>query len=73
MTVSLRLSESEAEIIKAYANMNGMTVSTLLRSSVMERIENEYDLKSYEEAMEDYKKDNTTFPLEEVIKELGLE
>ena len=45
MTISLRLSKADSMLIKKFAEMNGITVSELIRNSVMERIENEYDLK----------------------------
>ena len=32
----------------------------------------EYDLKAYEKAMEEYKKNPVTYSLDEVKKELGL-
>ena len=58
--------------MKAYAEMYGISVSELLRRSVMERIEDEFDLKAYEEAMAEYKKNPVTFTLDEVIEELDL-
>ncbi|MCM1132634.1 MAG: DUF6290 family protein [Ruminococcus flavefaciens] len=73
MTVSLRLNNSDSELIKAYAEMNGISVSELFRQSVMERIEDEFDLKAYEKAVEEYRADPVTYPLEDVIKELGLD
>ncbi len=72
MTFSIRLNNDESDIIKAYAKLNGMTVSELFRRSVMEHIENEFDLKAYDEAMEEYEADPVTFGLEDVIKELDL-
>ena len=72
MTISLRLNTADAELVKAYAEMNGISVSELLRRSVMERIEDEFDLKAYEEAMAEYRKNPVTYSLEEVIEELDL-
>ena len=72
MTVSLRLNDSDSQLIKAYAEMNGISVSELLRKSVLERIEDEFDLKAYEKAMEEYKADPVTYSLEDVMKELEL-
>ena len=43
MTVSLRLNDSDSQLIKAYAEMNGISVSELLRKSVLERIEDEFE------------------------------
>ena len=72
MTFSLRLSDQDSALIKKYAELNKMSVSELLRQSVMERIEDEYDLKIYNKAMEEYRKNPVTYSLDEVEKELGL-
>lgn len=70
MTISLRLSKADSILIKKFAEMNRITVSELIRSSVMERIEDEYDLKVYKKAMQEFKKNPVTYSLEEVEKEL---
>lgn len=72
MTISVRLSEEDTKLIKAYADMNNMSLSDLIRTAVLEKIEDEYDLKCYEKAMAEYKKNPKTYTLEEVKKELGL-
>ena len=73
MTISVRLSDKDTELIKAYADMNNISLSDLVRKAVLEKIEDEYDLKAYYEAMEEYKKNPTTYTLDEVEKELGLD
>lgn len=70
MAISLKLSEADSMLFKKFAEMNGITVSELIRSSVMERIEYEYDLKVYKKAMQEFKKNPVTYSLEEVEKEL---
>ena len=72
MTLSLRLSDEDATLIRRYADMNGMTVSELVRRSVIERIEDEFDLKLYEKAMAEFKAAPVTYTLDEVESELGL-
>ena len=72
MTVSVRLNEKDEKLFKKYAEMHGMSLSDLFRSSVMERIEDEFDLKFYEEAMAEYEKDPVTYSHEEIGKMLGL-
>ncbi|MCF0229754.1 MAG: ribbon-helix-helix protein, CopG family [Parasporobacterium sp.] len=72
MSISLRLNEQDAALIKMYASMHNISVSELIRQAVMEKIEDEYDLAAYERAMAEYKKDSTTYSLEEVEKELGM-
>ena len=41
MAISLRVKEEEADLIRDYARMNGQSVSEFIRSTVMERIEDE--------------------------------
>lgn len=72
MAISLRLSEEDTILIKNYAAIHNISVSDLIRQSVMEKIEDEYDLKAFEKAMEDYRKDPVTYSMEEVGKELDL-
>ena len=72
MTISLRLNEADSMLFKKYAEMNGISVSELLRRSVLEHIEEEYDLQAYQEAIEEYSENPITYTLDEVEKELGL-
>ena len=72
MTISLRLSNEDTLLIKKYAEMNSLSVSELIRQSVMERIENEYDLEIFNKALAEYKNNPITYSLDEVEKELGL-
>ncbi len=73
MTISLRLSNEDTMLIKKYAEINKMSVSDLIRQSVLERIENEYDLEMFDKAMAEYKANPVTYSLDEVEKELGLQ
>lgn len=73
MSISMRVSEKEKELIQKFANHYGMSVSEYIRHIVMEKIEDEYDLKCYEEAMEEFKKDPVVYSLDEVNKMLGIE
>ena len=73
MAISLRVKEEEAALIRDYARMNGQSVSEFIRSTVMERIEDEIDIQLYKEAMEEYRKDPVTYTHEEMLKRLGLD
>ncbi len=73
MTISLRLSQEDSMLIKKYAEMNKMSVSDLIRQSVIEKIEDEYDLEMFSKAIEEFKNDPETFTLDEVEKKLGLQ
>lgn len=72
MTISLRLNEADSILFKKYAELHGISVSELLRRSVIEHIEEEYDMQAYEEAIAEYHENPITYSLDEVEKELGL-
>lgn len=72
MIISLRLNDEDIALIKSYASMKKVSVSELIRISVMEHIEDEFDLKAYDDAMTEHKKNPFTYTLHEVEKELGL-
>ena len=72
MTVSVRLNEEDGKLIKAYAEMNNISLSELIRKSILEKIEDEYDLECYEKAMKEYNKNPKTYTKKKKKKELGL-
>ena len=72
MTISLRLNNEDAALIRKYADMKGISVSELVRRSVLDQIEDEFDLKLYQHGMKAYRDDPTTYTLDEVESELSL-
>jgi len=72
MAISLRLSKEETALFQQYAALKKITVSELIRQAVIERIEDEYDIQVYQQAMAEYLEHPVTFSLEEAEKELGL-
>jgi RHH-type rel operon transcriptional repressor/antitoxin RelB len=72
MTISIRLSTKDTLLIKKYVAMKNETVSDLVRESVLSRIEDEFDLKAYEDALAEYHKNPVTYSLDEVEKKFGL-
>ncbi len=59
-------------LFKKYAELNNITVSELVRQSVMERIEDELDLQAFDKAMEEYKENPVTYSHDEVRRMLEL-
>ena len=72
MTMSIRINDDDARLVKMYCALHNISISDLFRQAVIEKIEDEYDLKRYEEAMKKFEKDPATYSLDEVEKELGL-
>lgn len=48
-TISLRVPDNELAIFKAYAKHNNSSLSEIIRTTMLARIENEYDLKVFED------------------------
>lgn len=71
MSISIRVSDSEKKLIQQFAELYGVSVSEYIRTIVMEKIEDEYDIKCAEEALEEFEKDPTTYTLDEVIERYG--
>ena len=72
MTVSVRLSDEDTTLIKSYAQIKNVTLSELIRKAILEQIEDEYDLESYNKAIKEYRKNPKTYTLKEIKEELNL-
>ena len=73
MAFSIRLTEQERELAESYAKLHSISVGEAFKQALFERIEDEYDLKVFEEAYaENEKIGRKTKPIEELWKELDL-
>ncbi|MCH4888599.1 CopG family transcriptional regulator [Acidaminobacter sp. JC074] len=70
-TVSLRLNKKDDTLIRKYAELHNMDLSTFIRQAVIEKIEEEYDLTLFNKVWEE-EKDQERISHEDVKKELGL-
>lgn len=72
-TISLRVPDEELRILKSYAKINNCSLSEIIRVTMLERIEEEYDLRvlsEYENEKETGQ--SKTKPINELWKELNL-
>lgn len=73
MAFSIRLTEQERELAESYAKLHSISVGEAFKRALFERIEDEYDLKVFEEAYAEYEKSGRkTTPIEDLWKELDL-
>ena len=73
MSMSVRLSPEEKELFQSFAKMHGISMSELVRRSVWEQIEDDYDLKILEAYEAERRAGNVrTRPIEELWKELDF-
>lgn len=67
--ISVRMTERDNKLIKEYAAMHNISISDLIRNAVIEKIEDEIDIKSFDNALREMKK---SYSLGDVKKELGI-
>lgn len=73
MSISIRMNDKELELIKKYAELNGSTVSEVMRKAILEKIEDEFDIFLYEKAYKAYELNSKTYTIEEAKSILGIE
>ena len=54
MSFSIRLTPDERNLAESYAKIHGISLSEAFRKALFEKIEDEFDLKIAEEAMQEY-------------------
>ena len=72
-TMTVRLDNVDKEIIARYARAKGQTVSEVVRSAILDQIEDEYDLELYRQAIQEFRENPISYSLDEVAKLLETE
>jgi RHH-type rel operon transcriptional repressor/antitoxin RelB len=71
-TINLRISDEDNKLVRDYAKANNITISDLVRNSVLEKIEDDIDLKLYNQAMKDHKENPQDISFDEMMVDLGF-
>ena len=69
-TMTMRLDETDAEVVRKYAGFEGKTISDFVRDAVFEKIEDQQDLATLREAITI--DDGVRYTHEQVLAQLGL-
>lgn len=72
MSISIRMNDKELELVKRYAELNGTSVSEVMRKAILEKIEDEFDIFLYEKAIKAYEQNPRTYTIEEAKALLGI-
>jgi RHH-type transcriptional regulator, rel operon repressor / antitoxin RelB len=72
MSISIRMNDKEMKLVKKYAELNGTTISDVMRKAILEKIEDEFDIFLYEQAYKAYEQDSKTYTIEEAKSLLGI-
>ncbi|MCI9129428.1 MAG: CopG family transcriptional regulator [Eggerthellaceae bacterium] len=67
-TMTIRLEASEKELISDYAAAFGMTLSEFVRQSILEKIEDELDLRDWYAAKAEFDADPEIISSEEIAR-----
>lgn len=71
-TISLNLSHEEFVLFNDFAKMKKMTIENLLKKTLLEKIEDEYDLMMVKEALFEFSMDSDTFTAKEMQQKYNL-
>ena len=69
---SVRMTDQEKELLEAYAKMHGISMSTALKAAFFEMLEDEYDIKVADEALEEFEKDPVMIDAKDIYKKYGI-
>lgn len=73
MAFSIRLTEQEKMIADSYAKLHSISLGEAFKQALFEKIEDEYDIAVYEEALKEYEASNRkSRPIDELWQELGI-
>ncbi|MZQ98882.1 MAG: hypothetical protein GT601_14530 [Acidaminobacter sp.] len=70
-TVSLRLNDRDDALIRKYAEIHNLDLSSFIRETVLARIEEDYDLALFDRIWEETREEER-YGHDQVKKELGL-
>ena len=68
-TMTVRMNEEDAELVRKFAQFEGLTISDFARNAILERIEDVYDLQELREAIA--QDSGERFSIDDVVSELS--
>ena len=73
MAFSIRLTDQEKMIADSYARLHSISLGEAFKQALFEKIEDEYDIAVYEEAVKEYEASGRkSRPIEELWQELDI-
>lgn len=71
-TVTFRVTDEEKLFIESMANLNGLSLSELSRTKLLEALENQVDMDLYKKAIADHELLDESISHHDMLLELGL-
>lgn len=67
-TMTVRMNAQDAELVRKFAQFEGVTISDFARTAILEKIEDSYDLQELREAIA--QDTGERFSIDEILSEL---
>lgn len=71
-TVTFRVTDEEKAFIQSMADLNGLSLSELARTKLLEILEDQIDMVLYEKAMKAHEVKDESISHQDMLKELDL-
>lgn len=68
-TMTVRMNEQDAELVRKFASFEGITISDFARTAILEKIEDCHDLQELREAIA--QDSGERFSIDEILSELS--
>ena len=72
MKVSFEMNDKAYEAMERFAEEQDISVSEFIRRALLERLEDEEDIRAADKAMAEYRANPVSYPASEVWKRLGI-
>lgn len=67
-TLTIRIDSKEKDMLSSYAKVYGLSSSEFARRSILEKIEDELDIKEWKASKEEFEADPETLSAEDIAK-----
>lgn len=71
-TVTFRVTDEEKAFIESMADLNGLSLSELARTKLLEGLEDQIDMSLYEKAMKAHQLKDESISHQDMLRELDL-
>ena len=68
--LNYKITDDEKQLAIAYAKLQGMSLSEAIKKTYFDKIEEEYDVVAFDEALKEYKNNPKTYSLSEAKEEI---
>lgn len=69
--LNYKMTDDEKQLAIAYAKLQGMSLSEAIKKTYFDKIEEEYDVVAFDEALKEYKNNPKTYSLSEAKEEIN--